>query len=129
MCLSQIAKLHECKGLPDLADSAVTRESFTSTTRTGLIQRRQCAYPDFVTLQLQLDPAREAALKEKATERGVSPEQYVRGLVDEAVGTPYKPKASPEEMRAWLDSLAERAKDLPHLPTSAFSRESFYERD
>jgi hypothetical protein len=34
---------------------------------------------------------------------------------------------SSEEVRAWLDSLAQFSDKIPQLPEEAFSRESFYQ--
>jgi hypothetical protein len=83
-----------------------------------------------MTLQLQLDPASEAALQEKATRRGVSPEQYVKALVDEDIHVPSdSSQASAGGLDDLFAKLHEWGKGLPDLPDSAITRDSFYERD
>lgn len=90
-----------------------------------------------MTLQLQLDPASEAALQKKATRRGISPEQYVKTLVDEDIRVSSDTshdsaghrQPNPEGIRDLLTKFAEWGKGLPDLPDSALTRESFYERD
>ena len=53
-----------------------------------------------MTMLVELDPETEARLKAQAMRHGVAPEQYAGNFLRE---------------------------NLPTLPTSAFSRESFYE--
>ncbi|MGD0548379.1 MAG: hypothetical protein ABR991_11205 [Terracidiphilus sp.] len=82
-----------------------------------------------MTIQLELDPETEARLKAQAVLHGVAPEEYAEKLLDAAI--PSRPagrgKLTREELHAMLERIGEGAENRPKLPTSAFSRESFYE--
>jgi len=62
--------------------------------------------------------------------RGLTPESYVRSLVDDAVRTspkvppPSKPKM---DMETFLREMATFSDKIPLLPDEAFTRESFYQ--
>jgi hypothetical protein len=66
----------------------------------------------------------------KAAARGMTPESYVRSLIDDAAGRvplplpPAKPKMA---MKEFLDKMAEFSDKIPQLPDEAFTRESFYQ--
>lgn len=82
-----------------------------------------------MTLQLELKPETEAELTAQATEHGMTPEAYAGKLLDGALlpvrtGTG---RLTVEEFHQMLDEISSGAENLPSLPTSAFSRESFYE--
>jgi hypothetical protein len=81
-------------------------------------------------LQLQLDPEVEAALQEKASQSGVSPEQYVQTLVNEGL-LPHRHKdtASKDDLDEIFAKFHEWGKGLPDLPDSAITRETFCEQD
>jgi hypothetical protein len=82
-----------------------------------------------MTIQVELNPEMAARLVAGAQERGISVEQYAEALLKDAVALHSEPTGdlSVEELRAMLDAVAEGSNKLPNLPTSAFSRESFYE--
>jgi hypothetical protein len=82
-----------------------------------------------MTMLVELDPDTEARLKAQAIRRGVAPEQYVGEFLREnlptyATGTG---RLTREGLRAMLKRIGEGSENRPKLPTSAFSRESFYE--
>jgi len=82
-----------------------------------------------MTIQLELDLETEARLKAQAIRHGVAPEQYAGeflrdNLPNYATGTG---RLTREDLRAMTRELQEGSENLPKLPTSAFSRESFYE--
>ena len=80
-------------------------------------------------IQVELKPEIEAQLVADAHAEGVEPSVYAGSVIERAYlrgnGT-RKPSRSPEEIRAWLDSLAQFSDQIPQLPEEAFSRESFY---
>ena len=82
-----------------------------------------------MTIQLELDPETEARLKANAVRRGVAPEQYAGEFLRENLPfhVPEKGKLTREGLRAMLKEVGEGSENLPKLPTSAFTRESFYE--
>jgi plasmid stability protein len=82
-----------------------------------------------MTMLVELDPETEARLKAQAMRHGVAPEQYAGNFLREnlpnyATGTG---RLTREDLRAMTRELQEGSENLPTLPTSAFSRESFYE--
>ena len=82
-----------------------------------------------MTIQVELNSETEARLMAGAQERGISVEKYAETLLKDAVAPHSQPtgKLSIEELHAMLDAIAEGSEKLPSLPTSAFTRESFYE--
>ena len=82
-----------------------------------------------MTIQLELDAETEARLNALAAQQGVAPEQYASDFLRENV-PPFSTgsgKLTMEEFHAMLKELQSGSENLPVLPTSAFSRESFYE--
>ena len=82
-----------------------------------------------MAIQVELAPETEARLAQEAQARGVDPGQYAGKLLQEALvalpagsGRPTK-----EQFHKMLAALAKGAENLPDLPTSVFTRESFYE--
>jgi hypothetical protein len=68
-------------------------------------------------------------LAAQAQARGLSPESYVEELLARQVATPRladKHPRGPEEIRAWLDSLAQFSDKIPPLP-EVISREWIYQ--
>jgi hypothetical protein len=69
----------------------------------------------------------EIAAQAKA--RGLSPEEYVQEILAQQLAAgpaePRQPRA-PEEIRAWLDSLAQFSDKIPPLPET-ISREWIYQ--
>jgi hypothetical protein len=80
-----------------------------------------------MTVRIELTPEVAANLAAQAEARGLSLEEYVQRLVEDKVPVASERPQSPERIEAMLDKLAEMGKDLPRLPSSAFSRESIYQ--
>jgi hypothetical protein len=69
-------------------------------------------------------------LAAQARLRGLTPESYVRSLVDDAVRMAPKvpPPAKPKmDMKTFLREMAAFSDKIPLLPDEAFTRESFYQ--
>jgi len=81
-----------------------------------------------MTIQVDLNPELEAHLSAAARERGIAVEHYAQLLLQQAVATDRSlhPRATREEFRAFLDSLATSTANAPHLDTETFSREMIY---
>jgi hypothetical protein len=81
-----------------------------------------------MTIQLELNSEMETQLAAEAEARGMDLEGYALLLLREAIET--KParrsRASQEEFRAFLDTLASKAPNVPQLRSSSFSREMIY---
>lgn len=82
-----------------------------------------------MTIQVELDQETESRLKAQAERRGMAPEQFAgeflrENLPPQLTGTG---KLTHEELQAMLKEVGEGSENLPKLPTSAFTRESFYE--
>lgn len=82
-----------------------------------------------MTIQVELGPEAEAELVSGAAVRGVSVEEYAQELLRNALRppSPRRGHLSREEAREMIRAIGEGSEKLPMLPTSAFSRESFYE--
>ncbi len=82
-----------------------------------------------MTIQVELSPETETRLAAAAQAHGVALEKYAGTLLHEALASAAdgSGRLTEEELRAMLREIAEGSEGLPHLPTSAFSRESFYE--
>jgi hypothetical protein len=76
---------------------------------------------------VELSPEKEARLTAEALLRGIAPEQYAGKLLDDALSPPSKGKLTREDLRAMLKEVGEGWENRPKLPTSAFTRESFYQ--
>jgi hypothetical protein len=83
-----------------------------------------------MTIQVELSPGVEARLVAQAVERGIALEAYASQLLREAsmLRSAGNGVLTSEELQAMLREVAEGSESLPKLPTSAFSRESFYDR-
>jgi hypothetical protein len=79
-----------------------------------------------MTLTLELTPEVEAALSDQAKAKGVSLDIYLQRIIENLAQPQSSTRPSPQEIFAALDRLAEMGKDLPRLPSSAFTRESIY---
>lgn len=81
-----------------------------------------------MTIQVELSPEVEARLAAQAVVRGVALETYASQLLQEATMTRLAGDGilTPADLRAMLREVAEGSESLPKLPTSAFSRDSFY---
>lgn len=79
-----------------------------------------------MTVRLELRPDIEANLAAQARARGIPLDAYLQGVLEDLARAEGNRPASLQELEATLDALAEMGKGLPHLPSSAFSRESIY---
>ncbi len=79
-----------------------------------------------MTVRLELRPEVEENLAAQARARGVPLDAYLQGVIEDLARAETARPASPQDIEATLDRLAEMGRDLPHLPSSAFSRESIY---
>ena len=80
-----------------------------------------------MTLTIEIKPEVEAALAARAESQGVDVASYAASLVEEAVAPDLpRPKRSREEVRAWLDRIAEYSDKIPDMPGETFSREMIY---
>jgi hypothetical protein len=79
-------------------------------------------------MQITVDIPDELAAKVQA--RGLTPESYVRGLIEDAERSApvpihlREPRMSIEE---FLEAMAANSDKIPVLPDEAFTRESFYQ--
>jgi hypothetical protein len=77
-------------------------------------------------MQITVDIPDQVAARAHAL--GVPIEEYVRDVLQRevpALPTTAKLK-SPEEIRAWLDEMAQFSDQIPELPDEALTRESLY---
>lgn len=82
-----------------------------------------------MTIQVEVSPEVEARLVAEALAQGIPPEKVAERLLQEALATRSIPQGNltVEELHAMLNAIAEGSDKLPRVPTSAFTRESFYE--
>jgi len=80
-----------------------------------------------MTVRLDLRSDVEAQLAAQARARGVPLDAYLQGVIEDLARIDAVRPASPREIEAALDSLAEMGRGLPRLPSSALSRESIYQ--
>jgi hypothetical protein len=82
-----------------------------------------------MTIQIELNPEIMERLAAEAEAQGIALEEYAERLLREAIATRAEPQGqlSVEELHAMLNAIAEGSEKLPKVPTSAFTRESFYE--
>jgi len=82
-----------------------------------------------MTIQVEISPEVEARLVAEARAQGIPPEKVAERLLQEALATRSIPQGNltVEELHAMLKAIAEGSDKLPRVPTSAFTRESFYE--
>lgn len=78
------------------------------------------------SMQVTVEIPDELAAQVQA--RGLTPENYVRNLIEDAAlgaRTPHsgQPRMS---MAEFLEKMAENSANIPQLPDEAFTRESFY---
>jgi hypothetical protein len=69
-------------------------------------------------------------LATQAAARGMTPESYVRRLVDDAVRTaplPLPPAKGKRDMAAFFKAMAENSENIPVLPDEALTREGIYQ--
>lgn len=82
-----------------------------------------------MVIQVELSPEAGARLTAEAQAHGIAPEKYAGSLLQDALASPIRGsgKLTVEELHTMLRQIAEGSDRLPNLPTSAFTRESFYE--
>jgi hypothetical protein len=82
-----------------------------------------------MTIQVKLSPEAEARLAAEARAQGIPAEKVAERLLHEALAARSIPHGNltVEELHAMLNAIAEGSDKLPRVPTSAFTRESFYE--
>lgn len=82
-----------------------------------------------MTIQIELTPEIMERLAAEAAAHGIPLEEYAERLLREAIATHAQPQGqlSVAELHAMLNAMAEGSENLPKVPTSAFTRESFYE--
>lgn len=82
-----------------------------------------------MTLTIEIKPEIAAILAAHAESQGVDVASYAASLVEGAVA-PFlpRPKRSREEIRAWLDRIAQFSDQIPdNLDNETFSREMIYQ--
>ena len=82
-----------------------------------------------MTIKVDLNPEIAAWLAAGARARGLSVEEYAELVLRDAAALRQEPSGqlSVEEVRHMLKAIAEGAERLPAVPTSDFTRESFYQ--
>jgi hypothetical protein len=76
---------------------------------------------------VELQPDVEANLAAQARVRGVPLDAYLQGVIEDLARADSGGPVGLKDVQAALDALAEMGRALPHLPSSAFSRESIYQ--
>jgi len=79
-------------------------------------------------IQIELSTETEMQLAVEAEARGMVPEAYAAALLLDAIEARSQPRGrlSVQDLRAMLSEMAEGSEALPKLPSTAFTRESFY---
>jgi hypothetical protein len=83
-------------------------------------------YP--LSMQIKVEIPDELAAQVQA--RGMTPECYVRSLIDNAARTALAslPQSAPKiDMKTFLQEMAAHSDKIPQLPDEALTRESFYQ--
>lgn len=82
-----------------------------------------------MTIQIEFNREMMERLAAEAEAEGIALEEYAERLLREAIAPRAEPQGqlSVAELRAMLNAIAEGSEKLPKVPTSAFTRESFYE--
>jgi hypothetical protein len=80
-----------------------------------------------MTLRLELKPEVEASLAAQARAKNVPLNVYLQSILEDLAHIEAgRPAPGLQDLRATLDALADMGRELPPLPSSAFSRESIY---
>jgi hypothetical protein len=81
-----------------------------------------------MAIQLELNPEMEARLAAEARAHGVALEEYAQRLLQEAIDSRpgRRPRLDRDEFRSFLDALASKAPNVPHLRGETFSRDMIY---
>ena len=82
-----------------------------------------------MTIRIELNAEIMERLAAEAEAHGIALEEYAERLLREAIANRAEPRGqiSVGELHAMLAGIAEGSEKLPKVPTSAFTRESFYE--
>lgn len=82
-----------------------------------------------MTIQVELSLETEARLAAAAQAHGVAPEKYASTLLYEVLASSPagSGKLTADELHQMLGEIAGGSEKLPLQPTSAFTRQSFYE--
>jgi hypothetical protein len=76
-------------------------------------------------MQVTVNIPDELAAQVKA--RGLSPENFVNGLIEDASrGNPGTAEHRVRDMEAFFETMAANSEKIPQLPEEAFARESYY---
>jgi hypothetical protein len=79
-------------------------------------------------MQVMIEISDELAARAQA--RGLTPESFVRSLIDEAertAPTPLPPAKPKMDMEKFFKAMSAYSDKIPQLPDEAFTRESFYQ--
>ena len=81
-----------------------------------------------MTLVLEVTPELQTRLREEATEKGLTAEDYARMLLEERLldGPEAAHRLTPAERKRRLDDWIESHRGLPTLPEEAFHRDFYY---
>ena len=82
-----------------------------------------------MTIKIELARELVERLAAEAKARGIGLEEFAETLLREAITARSEPQGqlSVEELRAMLNAIAQGSEKLPIVPTSAFTRDSYYE--
>ena len=80
-----------------------------------------------MTVRLELKPEIEASLNAQAEAKGIPLEAYLESIIEDLARATAAPATNLEEVRETLDILADMGRNLPHMSSAAFSRESIYQ--
>ena len=81
-------------------------------------------------IQVELSPELELRLETQARSNGVEKEDYVKSLIENALGGPLTPPrrtGPPRDMEAFFRGMAAYSDKIPVLSEEATKRESFYQ--
>jgi hypothetical protein len=82
-----------------------------------------------MTLTLEIPPEVQRELAREAEARGVAIPALAIHLLEEAIirrSPPARRGRSMEQIREWIDSLAEYSDQIPAMPGATFPREAMY---
>jgi hypothetical protein len=81
-----------------------------------------------MTLNIDLNPDKEAVLRDAASRRGMPIEQYVKTVLEENLtATGSVSRLTQQEEERFLDELAELGRNIPVSPTGeTYSRTTIY---
>jgi hypothetical protein len=82
-----------------------------------------------MTIEVEVSPELEASLAAEAASHGMELKNYAAKLLEvhQARNAKSKKKLTRGDLHAMLREVGEGWENRPSLPTSAFTRESFYE--